>query len=185
MHTTWTRRDPVSPLSQSGEARRCNNAGYGLVGVLEELSDEQIARNFDANFFRALQVIRAALPILLAQRCGHIVNISAAAVVRKKLATAAKDKKTMSFIMPQKAVEKGVPKPVGDSVTLGKVDAARFAAMRFGSDRTAENEKRVIEKLKTWLSAPKIAGKGEPIFAYYDPPWTPVFLRMEMTPGHR
>jgi hypothetical protein len=79
----------------------------------------------------------------------------------------------------------GVPKPVGDSVTLGKVDAARFAAMRFGSDRTAENEKRVIEKLKTWLSAQKIAGKGEPIFAYYDPPWTPVFLRMEMTPGHR
>jgi hypothetical protein len=105
--------------------------------------------------------------------------------VRKKLATAAKDKKTMSFIMPQKAVEKGVPKPVGDSVTLGKIDAARFAAMRFGSDRTAENEKRVIEKLKTWLSAQKIAGKGEPIFAYYDPPWTPVFLRMEMTPGHR
>jgi hypothetical protein len=95
--------------------------------------------------------------------------------VRKKLATAAKDKKTMSFIMPQKAVEKGVPKPVGDSVTLGKVDAARIA----------ENEKRVIEKLKTWLSAQKIAGKGEPIFAYYDPPWTPVFLRMEMTPGHR
>ena len=81
MHTTWTRRDPVSPLSQSGEARRCNNAGYGLVGVLEELSDEQIARNFDANFFGALQVIRAALPILRAQRCGHIVNISAAAVI--------------------------------------------------------------------------------------------------------
>lgn len=53
--------------------------------------------------------------------------------VRKKLATAAKDKKTMSFIMPQKAVEKGVPKPAGDSVTLGKVDAARFAVMRFGS----------------------------------------------------
>jgi NADP-dependent 3-hydroxy acid dehydrogenase YdfG len=81
MHTTWTRRDPFSSLSQSGEARRCNNAGYGLVGVLEELSDEQIARNFDANFFGALQVIRAALPILRAQRCGHIVNISAAAVI--------------------------------------------------------------------------------------------------------
>jgi hypothetical protein len=61
MHTTWTRRDPVSPLSQSGEARRCNNAGYGLVGVLEELSDEQIARNFDANFFGALQVNAAAV----------------------------------------------------------------------------------------------------------------------------
>jgi hypothetical protein len=105
--------------------------------------------------------------------------------VRKKLATAAKDKKTMSFIMPQKAVEKGVPKPAGDSVTLGKVDAARFAVMRFGGDRTAENEKTGIEKLKTWLSAQKIPEKGEPIFAYYDPSWTPLFLRMEMTPGHR
>ena len=97
----------------------------------------------------------------------------------------AKGKKTMSFIMPKKTVEKGVPKPAGDSVSLGKVDAARFAVMRFGGDRTAENEKTGIEKLKTWLSAQKIAGKGEPIFAYYDPPWTPVFLRMEMTPVHR
>ncbi len=58
-----------------------NNAGYGLVGALEELGDEQITRNFDTNFFGALEVIRAALPILRAQRSGHIVNISAAAVI--------------------------------------------------------------------------------------------------------
>ncbi len=58
-----------------------NNAGYGLAGALEELSDEQIARNFEANFFGALEVIRAALPILRAQRHGHIVNISAAAAI--------------------------------------------------------------------------------------------------------
>ena len=171
MHTTWTRRDPVSPLSQSGEASRCNNAGYGLVGVLEELSDEQIARNFDANFFGALQVIRVALPILRAQRCGHIVNISAAAVISN-----------YAGFSIYGASEVGARRRVG---TLGRVDAARFAVMRFGGDRTAENEKTGIEKLKTWLSAQKIAGKGEPIFAYYDPPWTPVFLRMEMTPGHR
>ncbi|MFZ4764083.1 MAG: oxidoreductase [Roseimicrobium sp.] len=58
-----------------------NNAGYGLIGAFEELSDEQIARNFDTNFHGALKVIRAALPILRAQRSGHIVNISAAAVI--------------------------------------------------------------------------------------------------------
>ncbi|MCX6972000.1 MAG: SDR family NAD(P)-dependent oxidoreductase [Verrucomicrobia bacterium] len=38
-----------------------NNAGYGLIGALEEFGDEQIARNFDANFFGALEVIRSAL----------------------------------------------------------------------------------------------------------------------------
>ncbi|MEO5718491.1 MAG: oxidoreductase [Chthoniobacterales bacterium] len=58
-----------------------NNAGYGLVGAFEELGEEQIARNFNVNFFGALEVIRAALPILRAQGSGHILNISAAAVI--------------------------------------------------------------------------------------------------------
>lgn len=89
----------------------------------------------------------------------------------------AKERKTMSFIMPRNAVEKGVPKPAGDSVSLGKVEAARFAVLRFAGGRTAENEKAAIEKLTAWLAGQKIAGKGDPVFAYYDPPWTPVFLR--------
>ena len=58
-----------------------NNAGYGLVGALEEYDEVQIARNFETNLFGALRVIRAALPILRAQRRGHFVNISAAAVI--------------------------------------------------------------------------------------------------------
>ncbi len=58
-----------------------NNAGYGLIGAFEELGSEQIARNFNTNFFGSLEVIRAALPTLRAQGSGHIVNISAAAVI--------------------------------------------------------------------------------------------------------
>ena len=58
-----------------------NNAGYGLVGAFEELNPGEIERNFATNFFGALEVIRAALPILHAQGSGHIVNISAAATI--------------------------------------------------------------------------------------------------------
>ena len=58
-----------------------NNAGYGLIGALEEYDEAQIARNFETNFFGALRVIRAALPIMRAQRRGHFVNISAAAAI--------------------------------------------------------------------------------------------------------
>ena len=58
-----------------------NNAGYGLVGAVEEYDEAQITRNFETNFFGALRVIRAALPILRAQRRGHFVNLSAAAVI--------------------------------------------------------------------------------------------------------
>ncbi|MHA4896830.1 SDR family oxidoreductase [Pedobacter sp. PWIIR3] len=53
-----------------------NNAGYGLMGGLEELSDEEARTNFDVNVFGSLNVIRQALPQLRLQRNGHIFNIS-------------------------------------------------------------------------------------------------------------
>lgn len=86
-------------------------------------------------------------------------------------------RKTMSFIMPKETVAKGVPKPAGESVTVETMKAARFAVLRFGGGRTAENENRALERLRVWLAGQKIAAKGDPIFAYYDPPWTPLFLR--------
>jgi hypothetical protein len=87
------------------------------------------------------------------------------------------EKRTMSFIMPGKTVEKGVPKPAAENVALGKVQAARFAVLRFGGGRSAENEEKAVAKLKARLESEKLVGKGAPIFAYYDPPWTPTFLR--------
>ncbi|MEM1308763.1 MAG: oxidoreductase [Cyanobacteria bacterium P01_H01_bin.153] len=56
-----------------------NNAGYGLIGALEEVSDDQIRRNFETNLFGAIHVMRAVLPIMRAQGSGHIVNMSAIA----------------------------------------------------------------------------------------------------------
>lgn len=53
-----------------------NNAGYGLVGGLEELSDGEARANFDVNVFGSLNVIRAVMPHLRGQQSGHIFNIS-------------------------------------------------------------------------------------------------------------
>ena len=58
-----------------------NNAGYGLVGALEEYDDAQIERNVATNLMGPLHVIRAALPILRSQKSGHIINLSAAAAI--------------------------------------------------------------------------------------------------------
>ena len=53
-----------------------NNAGYALVGAIEEATDEQIRRQFETNTFGAMDVMRAALPILREQKSGHILNVS-------------------------------------------------------------------------------------------------------------
>ena len=53
-----------------------NNAGYGLVGAIEEVSDKAARELFDVNVFGALNTLRAALPVLRAQRSGHVLNIS-------------------------------------------------------------------------------------------------------------
>jgi NAD(P)-dependent dehydrogenase (short-subunit alcohol dehydrogenase family) len=53
-----------------------NNAGRPLMGALEEMTDEQIRDQFELNVFGTIDVIRAALPTLRAQRSGTIVNLS-------------------------------------------------------------------------------------------------------------
>ena len=53
-----------------------NNAGYGLTGALEELTDAEIRQNFDVNVFGSINVIRKAMPYLRKQQSGHIFNIS-------------------------------------------------------------------------------------------------------------
>lgn len=58
-----------------------NNAGYGLIGSLEESSDEQIRKNFEVNFFGVVNLIRFALPHFRAQNGGHVLNFSAAAAI--------------------------------------------------------------------------------------------------------
>lgn len=53
-----------------------NNAGYGQLGTLEELSDAEARQNFDINVFGSLNVIRAVMPYLREQKGGAIFNIS-------------------------------------------------------------------------------------------------------------
>jgi NAD(P)-dependent dehydrogenase (short-subunit alcohol dehydrogenase family) len=56
-----------------------NNAGYGLLGALEEASDTEFERLFAVNVFAPFAVIRAALPELRRQGSGHIINITSIA----------------------------------------------------------------------------------------------------------
>jgi NAD(P)-dependent dehydrogenase (short-subunit alcohol dehydrogenase family) len=51
-----------------------NNAGFGLIGTLEELTDAEVRENFDVNVFGSLNVIRNVAPYLRQQQSGYIFN---------------------------------------------------------------------------------------------------------------
>jgi NAD(P)-dependent dehydrogenase (short-subunit alcohol dehydrogenase family) len=53
-----------------------NNAGYGLIGTVEELGEAQFRAQMETNVFGTLWVTQAALPILRKQASGHIIQIS-------------------------------------------------------------------------------------------------------------
>jgi NAD(P)-dependent dehydrogenase (short-subunit alcohol dehydrogenase family) len=53
-----------------------NNAGYGLVGAVEEASLDEVRAQFETNVFGPLAVMKAVLPAMRARRTGRIVNVT-------------------------------------------------------------------------------------------------------------
>ena len=56
-----------------------NNAGFGMIGAVEEFSEKEVLDQFNTNFFGALWTMQEALPYMRAQKSGHIINISSVA----------------------------------------------------------------------------------------------------------
>lgn len=53
-----------------------NNAGYGQLGLFEEVAPQDIERQFHTNVFGLMHVTRAVLPVMRKQRSGHIMNLA-------------------------------------------------------------------------------------------------------------
>ncbi|MBE9157040.1 SDR family NAD(P)-dependent oxidoreductase [Nodosilinea sp. LEGE 06152] len=53
-----------------------NNAGFGILGGVEETSAQEVERVYRTNVFGLLNVIRAVLPSMRQRRSGHIINLS-------------------------------------------------------------------------------------------------------------
>jgi NAD(P)-dependent dehydrogenase (short-subunit alcohol dehydrogenase family) len=130
-----------------------NNAGYGLLGSVEEANEQDIAHMFDVNFHGTRRVVQAALPYLRKQGSGHIVNITSIAGLAPGAASGfyAASKFAVEGMSQSLATEVA---PVGIKVTLVEPGAFRTDFLSDHSLRTrkiaiAEYEPTAGAMLKT------------------------------------
>ena len=89
----------------------------------------------------------------------------------------AKDSWKVSFVMPSSYTMKTIPKPDDSNIILKEIPARRIAAIRYSG---TWSEKRYLQhklKLENWISTNNLTSAGDVIWARYNPPFTPWFLR--------
>ena len=84
---------------------------------------------------------------------------------------------SMGFIVPKKVAEAGVPTPSSPDVTITRRDAGRYAVLRFSGTGSPAASREAAERLASWMEKQGVTPGGPPLYAYYNPPWTPWFLR--------
>ena len=90
---------------------------------------------------------------------------------------AAATNSSMSFVMPSQYALADLPRPADAQVSLRRVAAARYAARRFSGRRIEKLLDRETAALRQWMVSQGYQPVGAPLYAFYDPPWTPGFLR--------
>jgi NADP-dependent 3-hydroxy acid dehydrogenase YdfG len=131
-----------------------NNAGYSLVGTIEEASADDVRALYDTNIFGALSVIQAALPLLREQGSGHILGTSSSLghVTMPLIGYYCSSKWAFEAIHESLAAE---VKPFGIKVTIiepgayatefGSQESLKFAA---GLDIYADFKKHIFDGIK-------------------------------------
>jgi hypothetical protein len=83
----------------------------------------------------------------------------------------------VSFMMPASYTMSTIPKPTNPDVRIREIPAFRAVAIRFSGRWTEKNYREHLGELKAWIEQNELIVMGEPIWARYDPPFKPWFMR--------
>lgn len=84
---------------------------------------------------------------------------------------------TVSFVMPASYTMETLPRPNNEAVRIEERPGRTVAAIRFAGLNTRARLARNTRELAAWVEANGLEPAGPHEFAFYDPPWTPPFLR--------
>ncbi|MDO6435616.1 SDR family NAD(P)-dependent oxidoreductase [Flavitalea sp. BT771] len=138
-----------------------NNAGYSLVGTIEEASESEVRALYDTNIFGAISVVQAALPLLRKQGWGHILGISSGLghVTMPLIGYYCSSKWAFEAIHESLAAE---VKPFGIKVTI--IEPGAYAT-EFGSQSSLKfaGELGIYAELRThFMGRLRNAERGDP-----------------------
>ena len=83
----------------------------------------------------------------------------------------------VSFMMPASFTLETTPEPKDPGVSIRQVPARLIAAVSYSGSWNEKSYRRNLEKLQDWIASNRLPPSGEPIWARYDPPYMPWFLR--------
>lgn len=94
----------------------------------------------------------------------------------------------VSFTMPETYTLDSLPQPKNPAVKLREIPAHRSAVITFSGTWSESRYQKKLIALQQWISQLSLSTTGKPVFARYNPPWTPWFLRrneilLEVEPG--
>jgi NAD(P)-dependent dehydrogenase (short-subunit alcohol dehydrogenase family) len=115
-----------------------NNAGFGVLGAIEEVDDVDVREGFETNVFGTLAVIRAALPHFRKQRGGHIINLSSIGGIDGHAGWGISNAAKFAIEGLSEALAEEL-RPFGVRVTIVEPGMFRTGHLGAGSLRTAGN----------------------------------------------
>lgn len=83
----------------------------------------------------------------------------------------------VQFMMPSHLTLDSLPKPLDHRVRLRRIPTRRLAALRYSGSWSEKRYRTHLNKLRAAMQRERLKEAGEPIWARYDPPFKPWFLR--------
>ena len=83
----------------------------------------------------------------------------------------------VSFMMPASFTMSTIPQPTNPEVQIREVPAFKAVVIRFSGRWTEKNYREHLEELEAWIRHKQLTVTGDPVWARYDPPFKPWFMR--------
>ena len=83
----------------------------------------------------------------------------------------------VAFMMPASYTMDTIPMPEDPAVEIRPVPAYRAAAVRYSGTWSEKNYRKQLDRLQHWMEENDLQANGQPVWARYDPPFKPWFMR--------